>query len=490
MASTIASGDLANICQRLLDEVRDSREDRIRIRATVQAVASRVMELARDSKGSCELVPADLLEQLYHRLKLLDLPSTSHILQCLSALCTATSPCLDVLARLIREQPPEDWQMVGLGLSPLWRTDGSTLTRFFEELDEGYLQPSTLPVLLDLANQAVRSNRITVHPMASRNDALARLLGDVVVRLEKLEKNPSQFGKSVEAVQRVLGDSIALAISLCDALGLIKQSSSVAALEAAMELSHSRIQCEAASALARLRVSRGRQRLIELAADPLARQRAVHYADELGFAEAIDERFRSGHALAESELVGWLASPAQYGVPPSSIEHIDSRTLYWPGYDEPRDCHLFRFQYRFSGGDYFNVGIVGPLTHAFAAPLGDLSINDWYASYAGWHAEHAEIFEILPGALSDEHLATLRHLETVFQRNGFRVESTIALAYTFGTAALVAQLNRDGSTYVGATDVESTIVLPVRNNRLAEIAEIAQSTLRGRTLLRAFNGEW
>ena len=119
---------------------------------------------------------------------------------------------------------------------------------------------------------------------------LNMLLGEVSGRLGSFEENPRAFGDDVDTVQSTLGEAVALAVSLCDALGLIGDESSIGKLNQTVDLRHRRVQCEAAGALAKLGEEVGKKRLLELAADPAARLRAIHYADELGFGDLVDDK--------------------------------------------------------------------------------------------------------------------------------------------------------------------------------------------------------
>ncbi len=74
------------------------------------------------------------------------------------------------------------------------------------------------------------------------------LLGEVGGRLGKFEENPHTFGDDVDTVHRMLGEAVALAVSLCDTLGLIGDQSSIGKLNQIADLKHRRVQCEAAGA--------------------------------------------------------------------------------------------------------------------------------------------------------------------------------------------------------------------------------------------------
>ena len=167
----------------------------------------------------------------------------------------------------------------------------------------------------------------------------------------------------------MIADSVALIVSLCDAMALLEFAESIPTIEKVSLLRHRRVRAEAAFALATLGVETGQATLVELAEEPVSRLRVLQYADELGISDQIDERFRSAESLAESELALWLSQPNQMGVPPSSIELAEHRTLYWPSFDDPVDCYLFRYEYRMGDNTFSNFAIVGPMIHSFLANL-------------------------------------------------------------------------------------------------------------------------
>ncbi len=112
-------------------------------------------------------------------------------------------------------------------------------------------------------------------------ESLTQMLGGVVARLGIMEENPTKFGSTPEKIQRVLGDAIAICVSLSDALGLLRYEPAIGKLNQALQLSHRRVQAEAAAALARMNQEDGREKLVALAAEPITRLRVLSYAEEL-----------------------------------------------------------------------------------------------------------------------------------------------------------------------------------------------------------------
>jgi len=430
-------------------------------------------------------VDPSVIVRLYDRLNEFDATAAAHALQILAA--QADEESVGELVEILRNDPPQDWKMVGLALSPLWNAQASSLELFFARLDNGYFQPSTMCVLLDLAGYAFRKGKISAHPWSEGAAQLSGLLANVVARLQKLERDPAQFGTEVKEVQRVLVDSVALTVSLCDALGLVGDAQAESSLLLALELSHRRIHTEAAGALARLGCERGKQRLIELANDPVARLRAVHYAEELGFAEEIEESLRLPTALAESELVAWLAHADQFGVPPNHIELLDSRTLYWPSYEQPRDCYLFRFQYEMPGGMVSNIGLAGPAAYAFQADLGTLLVDDMYAAFAGWQAEHEDIYEIPMALLNNAQRREADRLLAEFEQHQLEVVEALALTFFLGEVAVLAIVERAGRRASAITDGLELLQQPLTDSPQTLTPNILLAIYRGRKILRTFN---
>ncbi len=217
----------------------------------------------------------------------------------------------------------------------------------------------------------------------------------------------------------------------------------------------------------------------------------MSYAEELGIADSIDERWREPAAVAEAELVAYLSEPTVMGVPPSRCELINSCTQYWPGYEEPRMCYLFRFTYRgvdMEQGEksYTNVGIAGPLVHAFQSDLSDLSHADVYAAFAGWHAEHEEIFatDVAQLAGSERHL--LDELSKRAAGAGYRDIAALQLGSFFGEKVLVASARKNGLPGIVVVDGQHVCWHP-QGKPDANAHETAYNIYKGHRLLQAFN---
>lgn len=398
-----------------------------------------------------------------------------------------TAKWLNRLADLMVVHAPLHWRSAALAMSPLMRSRNWDVQAIFPRLLDAIAHPSTITPVLDLANFTVHAGLVNEHPAKDRADFLVQLLSGVVARLGMMEEDPTRFGDTPEQIQLVLNDSIALSVALCDAVGLIGVDSAVGKLHQAMELQHRRVQTEAAGALARMNVESGKSGLVKLAAEPIARRRVLTYAEELGFLEKIEDQYTTETALSESDLANWLSDPNQMGFPPHSLEVIDSRSLFWPSYDEPQACFLYRFQYRLPQGDWSNIAMAGPLIHAFSSDLADLPVADIYAAFAGWQAEHSEIFEI---AKSDWNAAQRRLAESfveVFAKNHHEEIEPLWLGFFFGEACLVARSKVENSVGIALTDGHELLWYP-STNRLRPLGPVeVYSIYKGRKMLRSFN---
>jgi hypothetical protein len=339
---------------------------------------------------------------------------------------------------------------------------------------------------MDLANYLTREELVTEHPAAAQRERLTSLLGGVAQRLGVIEERPDTIAGGTRELSEVVTLSVSLAVSLCDALGLIGDESAVGKLNQVLELRHRRLRTEAAAALARLGDENGRQVLVSLAAEPVARLRVLSYCEELGIVGEIDERFAVPAARAEAELACWLAEPTQLGFPPSNLELVDSRSLYWPGFDDPVECYLFRYVYELDHGDYSGIGIAGPLCHAFAADLADLPPDDIYAIFAGWHADHDEIREVDVSAWNPALRVDAARLERRLRDQGYASIEPVSMSLFFGERALVASAVRDGRPGIAVATLDAVQWLPTQGSRSPGLQE-AICLFKGRRLLRAFN---
>jgi len=394
---------------------------------------------------------------------------------------------LRLFADLVATEPPQDTHRAVMAFVPLFRRTDYSVDALFPRVLDGVGDPHVATVILDLANYVTRRSMVTAHPATDRCAQLAGLLGGLVQQLESIPQKPPNDAEEAMAARQQVAEAVSLCVSLCDSLALIGDLSVLGRLRQALGLGHRQLRTEAAAALARLGDDDGRKKLVELAAEPLVRLKVLSYADELGIGGEIEAKHRTAEALAEASLVGWLALPTQFGVPPQNIEHIDSRKMYWPGYTEPIDCHLFCYSYETPNGSMMNVGIAGPLVHSFRADLTDLPADDVYAAFAGWHAEHEEVFEVDWEELSADSVAVAEAVRARLEGEGYSDPQIVYCGMFFGSLVLVVSANRGGTQGTVIADAEMSHWCPRGDGPRPLGPEEAYSIYKGRKLLAAFN---
>ncbi|MCG8585101.1 MAG: HEAT repeat domain-containing protein [Pirellulales bacterium] len=425
-----------------------------------------------------------LLAETYRKL-----PSENelrpHILRVLVALGDPHS--LAEFAELVASDPPTKPEHATLALVPIVQNRAIDPTSLYPRLLDGVAHRSAATAILDVTNYLVRHRRLEAHPAIDRAPRLAKLLEGVTAQLEKLEKTQLD----PEARQTV-GDSVELAVALCDTLALTEDRSVVGKLMPLLELRHRRLQAEAASALARLGEEQGLDHLAALAEHAVVRTRALAYLEELDSLERVDEEFRSADARAEGDLAAWLAEPAQFGFPPQRIELVERRQMFWPGYDDPVECFLYQYVYPTPQGDLIGIGIAGPEVHSFSADMHELEPDDMFAAFAGWTVDHEDCREIPAAALTGPQRTRIEQAVSELESLGYTRVEPVHMAQFFGKelAALTAESKGQPGTAIFDfdSDSESRVHWIAAGSASRPIdADLAYKIHIGGVLLKSFN---
>lgn len=426
----------------------------------------------------------DQLEIIYRRLDSERL-SRGTILRLLAT--DGGTAALARFAELVATAPPATAPVAAIPFAALLQLKEFDPSALFPRLLEALAYPQTAALVLDVANHWTRQGLLAAHPAVDRVATLSELLGDVIQRLTRFEEGSPKTDRTLAHARQTVEESVSLCVSLCDALGLIGDPRAAGKLHSTLEIGHRRLRVEAAAALARLGDSTGVDALVELAADPASRTRALAYLEELSAIDRAATTDRAPAARAAAQLSDWLAEPAQFGAPPHNIRAIDARRLYWPGYDEPVDCRLFVYEYRARNSGLSGVGIVGPVTFSLAADLEDLPPDDIYAAFAGWQAEHQEIFEIPIRELPPAEQAIYRGKAAQCAGDEYQDLDLVAVGHFFDDRTLIAtarQGDRRGVLMVEAGQAEW---YPVGHSRRPLGATEAYFIHKGRKLLGSFN---
>lgn len=394
------------------------------------------------------------------------------------------------LAELLATHPPADPRQAVLTLVPLFQPRGESVPgiaaawpRLFDCLE----QPALAAAVADLANFVFRKGWLAVHPASERVGQLATLAGTLGQRLAQIEEHPERHASSAVELSRMVNDSVGLLVSLCDALALVGDRSVVGKLRPLLSLGHRRVQTEAGAALARLGEEEGVERLLELAREPVVRTRALAYLEEVGKLDRLDQSWRTPEARAEGELAAWMAQPTRFGMPPDRLELIDRKRQYWPGYVDPVECFLLVYEYERGDRRFGGVGIVGPTTSALQADLQDFPPDDVYALYAGFDAEHGEIYETPADELSFEQQDVWDRVEVQLGSQGFEDRELVLWGHFFESQYAVATATRDGRPGIVVVGEESTDWLPTAALGRGIGPREIYAMYKGRKLLRSFN---
>jgi hypothetical protein len=412
-------------------------------------------------------------------------PAQAQLLRLLTS--DAGREALQTAADLIVDCPPADVRDAILGISPLLQQGTFDVSAVFPRLLAALAHPHLAALVLDLANFVTRRNLAPVHPAAGRVRELAELLGQVVGRLGQIEENPVRLGMNQQQLRAAVDDSLAVCIAVCDALALVGDKSVTGKLRQALSLGHRRVRTEAAAALARLGDPQGFDCLVELAADPASRTRALAYLDELRALERARPEDRTPAARAAAQLADWLAEPGQFGAPPHTVKLIDARRQFWPGYDEPIECRLFAYEYRLRDGTLRGIGIVGPVTYSLAADLEDLPPDDIYAAFAGWQTEHADLQETAAEVLPQWKRKSIESRLAPWSAEGYQDLELVKVGHFFGDEILVASARRGGVGGTLVIDAEQVTWYPAGSARRPIGPNEAYYIHKGRKLLKTFN---
>ena len=423
-------------------------------------------------------IDVETVLELYARFDETD-PSCSYLLTLLAV--EQSEPSIKALAELLSNSPPRSTHHVIPCVGILMRNPGVHAAKLFPIVLDGLQFRSVAGPVLDFANFLLRNQKLSEHPAIGRENQLTSLLGVFAGKLGEHEDTIQNQTNPTPEQAQIVADSISVVISLCDALALMNAKSAIGKIYQVLELSHRRLRTEAAAALARMGEEAGKLALIDMAQYPISRLRVLSYAEELGLFDEIAAEHKTAVARAESEFTLLLSEPTFFGFAPANCELIDQNSLYWPGFDEPVDCYLFRYTYPLDQGELQNIGIVGPLTHCIATNLNHLPPEDIYAAYAGWHVDHEEIYSIEIDPSNSMQQVEVQKRAAQIAGYGYESVQPVFIGVLFGERSLVAKAsvqNRVGTVIFHGAEPEWFEGL---------VPETSYDIHVGRRLLRSFN---
>lgn len=402
---------------------------------------------------------------------------------------TSAQPhALEIWLDLICDDPPEHRLGIGLAFAPLTERQFIPQPNLLQRLlTKGTTHAHISPAIFDLFNFYVRTGKLKTHPAAGRLDELTGLYQQLCRQMQQIETGNFQKQLDVGQINRQVSDAVALLVSLSDLFSLTLHRPAIPFLKTALELRHRRVQTEAAAALTRLSDDDGKQTLIRLADQPISRLRVLAYAEELGFLHEISLELQGEIARRESELAIWLAQPQQMGLAPSQMELLDQREMYWPSYDQPQNCFLFRYAYGVGPQAHSNIGICGPLTHAFAADLRHLPIEEMYAAFAGWQTVHQDIFQMTPYQARQTRPALTRRRERILDDGNYDEVVIQAYGSFLGEWVLIATACYEGKVGTIVVDDHDSTWFDQGHPQAPIDWKLAYAIWRGKQLLARFN---
>jgi hypothetical protein len=144
------------------------------------------------------------------------------------------------------------------------------------------------------------------------------------------------------------------------------------------------------------------------------------------------------------------------------------------------------YAYATAQGELRGVGIVGPLVHASACDEVELAVDDIYALFAGYHAEHEAIQETPFADLTgmEQHMVEMLCAEIGPEYTDL---TPVKLGRLFGERHLICTAARDGLPGTVVLDANEPHWYPACNARRPLGTTEAYQIHKGRKLLRAFN---
>ena len=475
-----SSDQLSTLLEGLLELARRDAIAETRLLPLLQAM----MQASKWRQRGLSTSDPDNIGELY--LKLGDKSTSRQLLLAILAQ-SGDRHSLSTFAELMAVDSPRSPQAVVQACLPLWRSQHAHFEVLFPRLLDAIQNPAAATVVLDLANFLSVNGRLARHPAESRRVDLLALFARLIERLEGLEQTSLEQGVTDLQTAHQVAESIGLAVALCYALSLIKERDAVGRFYRMLDLRHRRLRVEAAAALARLKEAAGNEALVQLAAEPSVRLSVLAYASELGILDDIAAEHRSPLARAEASLVARMAEPSFFGFPPGEVELVDTRVIHWPGFDEAVECFLFRFTYDLPVGKLSNVGLAGPVAHAFVADLTHLPMEDVYAAFAGWEAEHDEITQYEIDETNPAQAMDVQRYRRLLEDAGIEAIDPEFVGDFFGDRCLVAAGVRAGLAGFAVASGADVEWYSSGDSQRPLNAELAYSIYKGRKLLRSFN---
>ena len=447
--------------------------------------------LLTDADSSPELTESPARQELIELYSFLGTESRIRHQILLLLATRADDASTEAVVSLLINDPPLEVAGFAIALSPYLQRD-TNWDLLFPALFQALRHPIAAAAVLDLANYLCRNSKLTPHAATPISTQLVHLLTGVVEQLSMIEDGSimkQHADLTAPEIAEQVNQGVSLAVSLCDALALVGDPELSSVVFQAMNLGHRRIQVEAAAALIKLEQDAGRQRLVTLAEEPAIRIRVLKYAEELAVIDEVDPQYTTPTARAEGELALYLAQPHIMGLPPVRLELYDEVKMFWPGFDEPQTCFLFRYEYLIGDEPLMNIAIAAPEVQSVTADLTHRSPEDIYALFAAEGITHDEIFEMNANDLDSQAEIDIVRLQRRAHDRGYEQIKLIQLGFFFGDRVLSAEATRDGVSGIVVVDAADDVWFAQQNSQRPLTAQDAYNIYKGRRLIATFNPE-
>jgi len=134
------------------------------------------------------------------------------------------------------------------------------------------------------------------------------------------------------------------------------------------------------------------------------------------------------------------------------------------------------------------VAIAGPLVHGFAANFTDLPVEDIYAAFAGWYAEHEEILEFDADRLPPAQQPAADALQERLVAEQYEAFQVVRYGLFFGQLVLIATALHNGIFGAVIADANRSYWCPQADGKRSLAPDDAYNIYKGRKLLQSFNG--
>ena len=156
---------------------------------------------------------------------------------------------LDVFVREIIESQVTDANSILKAFAPLMQRPEYDPDWIFPGLFDGINNSALAPIVFDLANFCFRTGLCDEHPAFEKRAEFLLLLDSLTDRMLEIESDPTSWSNDAVQVSKMISDSVALIVSLCDTMSQLQFKDAEKVIEKVGKLRHRRIRAESTLSL-------------------------------------------------------------------------------------------------------------------------------------------------------------------------------------------------------------------------------------------------